>query len=79
MWEYNRLILKNKAEYFRQATLDEKESLKPYIDTKKLEKIWQEYFTQGDENHTELIWSGIALAFWLRRHRNMVRDLKLEL
>jgi asparagine synthase (glutamine-hydrolysing) len=77
MWEYNRLILKNKAEYFHQATLDERDSLKPYVDVQKLERIWQEYLTQGDEKNAMLIWSGIALAFWLRRHRNMVRDLKL--
>ncbi len=38
MWEYNRLILKNRAEYFHQATLDERNSLKPYVDTQKLEK-----------------------------------------
>lgn len=77
MWEVTKLILKERAEYFHQATLDEKESLNPYVDTQKLERIWQEYLTQGDEKNAMLIWSGIALAFWLRRHRNMVRDLNL--
>jgi asparagine synthase (glutamine-hydrolysing) len=75
MWEFNRLILKERAAYFHQATLDERELLKPYVDTQKLERFWQEYLTAGDETHAELIWSGIALAFWLRRHRNMVAAL----
>jgi asparagine synthase (glutamine-hydrolysing) len=78
MWEFNRFILKTKAEYFRQATLDEQETLEPYVDTQKLEKLWQEYLTCGEEKHADQIWSGIALAFWLRRHRNMVSDLKLQ-
>ena len=78
MWQVNRMILKERAKYFHQATLDEKESLRPYVDTQKLERIWQEYLTQGDEKNAILIWSGVALAFWLRRHRDMVRDLKLQ-
>ncbi len=78
MWEFNRLILKTKAEYFRQATLDERGALSSYVDTQKLEKFWQEYLTRGEEKHASQIWSGIALAFWLRRHRNMVRDLRLQ-
>jgi asparagine synthase (glutamine-hydrolysing) len=78
MWEVNRIILQNKAKHFHQITLDEKESLKPYVDIQKLEKIWRQYLKNNDETHADLIWSGIALAFWLRRHRNMVRDLKLE-
>ncbi len=45
---------------------------------KNLKSIWQDYLTQGEEKHADQIWSGIALAFWLRRHRNMVRDLKLK-
>jgi asparagine synthase (glutamine-hydrolysing) len=78
MWEYNRFLLKNRAEYFRQATLDEKQALELYVDTQKLEKFWQEYLTRGEEKHADQIWSGIALAFWLRRHRNMISDLKLQ-
>jgi asparagine synthase (glutamine-hydrolysing) len=77
MWEFSRLILKTKAEYFHQATMDEREILKPYVDIQKLERFWQDYLARGDEAHAEQLWSGIALAFWLRRHRNMVRDLKL--
>ena len=53
------LILKERAAYFHQATLDERELLKPYIDTQKLERFWQEYLTAGDETHAESIWSGI--------------------
>ncbi len=78
MWEVNRLILKERADYFHQATLDEREVLKPYVNTQKLEKFWQEYLTHGEEKNAAQIWSGIALAFWLRRHRNMIRDLKLH-
>ncbi len=78
MWDVSRLILKERAGFFHQATLDEKEALKPYVDTQKLEKIWQAYLVRGDETDAGLIWSGIALAFWLRRHRNMIRDLKLQ-
>jgi asparagine synthase (glutamine-hydrolysing) len=78
MWEYNRLILKNRADYFYQVTLDERENIKPYVDIQKLEKFWREYLTDGIEDHAVQIWSSMALAFWLRRHRNMVRDLKLE-
>jgi asparagine synthase (glutamine-hydrolysing) len=77
MWEVNRRILKEKTEYFYQITLDEKENLRPYVNIQKLEKIWNEYLTEGEEKDTGQIWSGIALAFWLRRHRNMIRDLKL--
>jgi hypothetical protein len=76
MWEFNRLILKERAGYFHQSTLDERELLEPYIDTRKLEGFWHEYLTAGEETHAELIWSGVALAFWLRRHRNMLAALK---
>ena len=71
MWEVNQLILKARAEYFYQITLDEQGSLKPYVDLKKLMQAWQQYLTQGEENHAGWIWSGVALAMWLRRHRNM--------
>jgi asparagine synthase (glutamine-hydrolysing) len=39
MWEVNRIILKERGKYLHQATLDEKENLKPYVDTRKLERI----------------------------------------
>jgi asparagine synthase (glutamine-hydrolysing) len=76
MWEMNRLVLKARAEYFYQLTLDEETSLKPYVETAKLMSYWQEYLTEGDETHASLIWSGIALALWLRRHRNMIAGWK---
>ena len=76
MWEVNRLILKERAEYFYQITLDEQENLKPYIDMRKLLKFWQDYLTLGDEKHAELIWSGVALGMWLRHQRNMMVNLK---
>ena len=76
MWEVNRLILKERADYFYQVTLDERETLKPYVDMNKLIKFWHEYRSLGDETHASLIWSGIALAFWLRRHRNMLASLQ---
>ena len=71
MWEVNRLILKERAEYFYQITCDEQASLKPYVDLKKLMTFWQNYLTRGDEKHADLIWSGIALALWLRRQREL--------
>ena len=71
MWEFNRIILKARADYFHQATLDEKENLKPYINLQKIEDFWHEYLILGDENHSEMLWSGVALAFWLRRQRHM--------
>jgi asparagine synthase (glutamine-hydrolysing) len=71
MWEFNRIILKERADYFHQATLDGRENLKPYIDVGKLENFWHEYLTLGDEKHAEMLWSGVALAFWLRRQRGM--------
>jgi asparagine synthase (glutamine-hydrolysing) len=77
MWEYNRLIFRNKAGYFYQVTCDESENLKPYVNWNKLAKFWQEYLTAGDEKHVLSLWSGVALAFWLRRHRNMMRDWSL--
>ena len=76
MWEVNRLILKERADYFYQITLDEQENLKPYIDLRKLMKFWQDYLTLGDEKHAELIWSGIALGMWLRQQRNMMVNLR---
>ena len=72
MWEVNRLILKERADYFYQITSDEKENLKPYVDTHKLMKFWEEYLTCGDEEHAALIWSGIALGMWLRQQRRLV-------
>jgi asparagine synthase (glutamine-hydrolysing) len=77
MWEVNRLILKERKDYFYQATQDEQTHLQPYVDMRKLNRFWDEYLTHGDETHSHLIWSGIALAFWLRRHRNMVASLKV--
>lgn len=71
MWEFNRIILKERAGYFHQATLDERESLKPYVDVGKLEGFWHEYLTLGDEKHAEMLWSGLALAFWLRQQKSM--------
>jgi hypothetical protein len=69
MWEFNRLILKERADYFYQITLDEQANLKPYVDLSKLMKAWQQYLTSGDENHADWIWSGVALAMWLRQQR----------
>ncbi len=43
MWEFNRFILKARADYFHQARLDERENLKPYIDVQKLKDFWHEY------------------------------------
>jgi hypothetical protein len=71
MWEVNRLILKARADHFYQATMDERESLKPYVNLPKLMSFWQDYLERGDETHAGQIWSGIALAFWLRRQRNL--------
>ena len=71
MWEVNRLILKVRAEYFYQITCDEQSSLKPYVDLGKLMQCWQEYLTRGEEKHSEWIWSGVALAMWLRRQRDL--------
>jgi asparagine synthase (glutamine-hydrolysing) len=71
MWEFNRLILKERADYFHQTTLDERENLKPYVDVQKLENFWHEYLAFGNENHSEMLWSGVALAFWLRQQGNM--------
>jgi asparagine synthase (glutamine-hydrolysing) len=76
MWEVNRLVLKARAEYFHQVTLDQETNLRPYVDTPKLKKYWQDYLTHGDETHVLLIWSGIALALWLRRHRHLTGGLQ---
>jgi hypothetical protein len=75
MWEVNRLVLKARAEYFYQVTCDEQASLKPYVDLGKLMQAWQAYLTLGDEAHADWIWSGIALAFWLRRQRKIQANL----
>ena len=71
MWEFNRVILKERTDYFYQLTLDEQESLRPYVDLPRLLGFWQDYLTRGDERQVVLIWSGIALAMWLRLQRNM--------
>jgi asparagine synthase (glutamine-hydrolysing) len=76
MWEFNRLILKARAEYFYQVTCDEQASLKPYVNFEKLMQAWQEYLTLSDETHAEWIWSGIALALWLRRQRRIQASLR---
>ena len=76
MWEVNRLILKHRADDFHQATLDEREALKPYINLPKLEKLWQGYLIRGDESQAEQLWLGVALAFWLRRHRNLIANIQ---
>jgi len=39
-------------------------------------KFWQGYLTLGDEKHAELIWSGVALAMWLRHQRNLMVSLR---
>jgi asparagine synthase (glutamine-hydrolysing) len=75
MWEVNRLVLKERAEYFYQVTCDEQANLKPYVNLRKLMQAWQEYLTLGEEKHAELLWSGIALAFWLRRQRKIQANL----
>jgi asparagine synthase (glutamine-hydrolysing) len=71
MWDVNLLILKARADYFYQITLDEQANLKPYIDLHKLMKFWQEYLTLGDEKHAGFIWLGVALAMWLRQQRKL--------
>ncbi len=80
MWEYNCLIFKHGWEYFYQVTCDEKENLKTYVNWPKLMKFWQEYLVAGDAVYSHLLcmWSGVALAFWLRRHRNMMSEFKLK-
>ena len=75
MWEFNRLILKERADYFYQVTCDEQANLKPYVNLEKLMQAWQEYLTLGDETHAEWLWSGIALASWLRRQRKLRASL----
>jgi hypothetical protein len=75
MWEFNRIILKARADYFHQTTLGERENLKPYVDVQKLEDFWHEYLSLGDEKHAEMLWSGIALAFWLGRQRDFNANL----
>jgi asparagine synthase (glutamine-hydrolysing) len=77
MWEVNRLILKKRSDYFYQITIDEQESLKPYINMPKLLKFWHEYRTFNDEKHAEMIWSGIALAMWLRQQKKMSYETAL--
>jgi hypothetical protein len=76
MWEVNRLILKERAECFYQITSDEVPSLKPYVDTGKLMKFWDAYLIRGEEEQAESIWSGVALAMWLRHQRNMNANLR---
>jgi asparagine synthase (glutamine-hydrolysing) len=76
MWKVNRLILKERAEYFYQVTCDEQANLKPYVNLGKLMSFWYEYLTHGDENRAEWIWSGIALALWLRRQRKLQTSLR---
>jgi len=49
------------------------------VDTAKFMKYWREYLTHGDESRAVLIWSGIALALWLRRHRHLTRRKALKL
>jgi hypothetical protein len=71
MWDVNLLLLKERAEYFYQTTLDEQANLKSYIDMPKLLKFWQEYLTLGDQKHAESLWSGVALAMWLRNQRKL--------
>ena len=71
MWEFNRLILKERADYFYQITLDEQENLKPYVNMPKLLKFWQDYQIRGDEKNAESLWNGVALAMWLRQQRKL--------
>jgi len=71
MWDVNRCILKARADYFYQTICDEQVNLQPYVDMQKLMKFWDEYLILNDETHAELIWSGVALAMWLRRQREM--------
>lgn len=75
MWEFNRLILKERADYFHQTTQDERDNLKPYVDVQKLENFWNEYLAFGNEEHSEMLWLGVALAFWLRRQRDLTANL----
>ena len=76
MWEFNRVILKTRAEYFYQVTRDEQANLKPYVNLGKLMQAWQGYLALGDETHAEWLWSGVALAFWLRRQRTLQASLR---
>ena len=78
MWEFNRLILKERAEYFYRTMVDEQAHLKPYVDMGKLLKFWSDYLTLGDEKHAEMLWSGVALAFWLRLQRTVAVNLDLQ-
>jgi hypothetical protein len=71
MWEVNRLVLKERADYFYQVTRDERASLQPYIDMQKLMGFWQAYLTRGDEKEAESLWAGAALALWLRGQRSL--------
>jgi asparagine synthetase B (glutamine-hydrolysing) len=76
MWEVNRIILKAKAEEFYQLTYDAQGDLKPYVDTQKLMTFWDEYCLQSDETHAESLWSGIALAMWLRNQKDVASEIK---
>jgi asparagine synthase (glutamine-hydrolysing) len=76
MWQVNRIILKDREEYFYQITSEEQANLETYIDMSKLMKFWHEYLSRGDEKHADLLWSGVALALWLRRHRAMEMSIR---
>jgi len=71
MWIFNQSVLKERVDYFYQLTLDEKDALVPYIDIRKLLNCWRDYRESGKDKDAENIWTGVALALWLRRQRSL--------
>ena len=71
MWHFNRLVLKERADYFCQLVVEEQDILSAYVDMPKFNKYWLDYRQRGIEKNTSLLWEVIALAMWLRQQRKM--------
>jgi asparagine synthase (glutamine-hydrolysing) len=70
-WSVNLMVLKSQADYFQQLLDESHDVLAAYIDLKKMENLWTQFFSSGGDEPARLIWTAIALALWLRRQKEI--------
>jgi asparagine synthase (glutamine-hydrolysing) len=70
-WVFNRVLLRDRSEEFRQLVHEQRHSLTHYIDMDRWSRAWHDYTVSGIESRAERVWCGVALAMWLRQQKAM--------
>jgi asparagine synthetase B (glutamine-hydrolysing) len=70
-WRFSIQILNIKRNYFQELLNDELENLRPFVNTRNVNKAWHDFSTGSNFEAVPEIWYAIGLALWLRRQRQL--------